>query len=390
MDKVHIFMDEFGNAHLDLSKAGTFSHFVYTAVVIKDENIEKAREIRYNISKKYLQGHIIKSSARSVGNNPKGNKKRVQILNQINELDFAIFTLVIDKSKLDSIGLSYHQVFYKYFSKIFLKSVIANYDQFAIYADKIGYPEFQSSLKRYIAENVVQLNLFNRNRSYVLADDKTEEPLIQFADFISGSIGKVYCTSHSQPVGLETLKIFNNRIFIDYFPYERRYIQGVSPDSGALSDKDDAISTICYEIAVEFLKSSDDKKVSIEAYAILEHLLIYRETLPIKLVETHELVKRIRKINSTYTETTLRTDIQKLRDQGVVIASIIGKSGYKIPSSVDDMLGFYNRYLNSIIPMLKRISLSNKAIGAKSVGEIKLLSEKYNLNKLSELIKIIE
>jgi hypothetical protein len=159
-------MDEFGNAHLDLSKAGTFSHFVYTAIVIKDENIEKAREIRQNISKQILQGHILKSSARSVGNNPKGNKKRIKILNEISKLDFAIFTLVIDKSKLDSVGLSYHQVFYKYFGKIFLKSVIANYEQFSIYADKIGYPEFQSSLKRYIAENVVQLNLFNQNRSY--------------------------------------------------------------------------------------------------------------------------------------------------------------------------------------------------------------------------------
>lgn len=104
MKKVYVFIDEFGNSHLDLSKSGTFSHFIYTAVAISEEDLEKANQLRDFISKKYFQSRPIKSS--SIPNDEKGFKKRLEVLAEFKKLNFLIFSLVVNKSKSKSDGLS--------------------------------------------------------------------------------------------------------------------------------------------------------------------------------------------------------------------------------------------------------------------------------------------
>ncbi len=167
LSEVNVYIDEFGNAHLNLSKAGTFSHFVYTAIVIKRENIQEAYKLRYEISKKFLQGHPIKSSSRALSNDDRGFQKRLNILQYLRSLDFIIFSLVIDKKKIDGDGLKYKDVFYKYFNKVFLKGFVKTYDSFEIYADKLGYPDFQRNLIQYVYDNAIQKDLFNPHRSWI-------------------------------------------------------------------------------------------------------------------------------------------------------------------------------------------------------------------------------
>ncbi|UII26210.1 hypothetical protein LVD15_23380 [Fulvivirga maritima] len=103
MTKGYFFIDEFGTNSLNIEKQGTTSHFVYCAIGISEENIDHAREMRDLISTKYFQGRTIKSS--SVGNNKKGFEKRLQVIEELLKLNFYIFTLVVDKSKIDSVGL---------------------------------------------------------------------------------------------------------------------------------------------------------------------------------------------------------------------------------------------------------------------------------------------
>lgn len=62
MQHLHIYLDEFGNASLDLNKAHSFSHFVLTAVLIEEAKHVQARELRADISRRYFQGYPIQSS----------------------------------------------------------------------------------------------------------------------------------------------------------------------------------------------------------------------------------------------------------------------------------------------------------------------------------------
>ncbi len=377
-------MDEFGNAHLDLSKQGTFSHFVYTAIVIEKSNIELANQKRKEISQKYFQNQPIKSS--SISNDEKGFNKRLQALKLLKEVNFVVFALVVDKSKIKAEGLTYKDVFYKYFNKIFLKQFAENFNRFNIYADQLGYPEFRSSLRKYIYDHVIQRDLFNPDRHYQLVEDKAEEPLVQLADLISGCLGKIYCSSHLHPSSQELFELLHDRLFIDFFPYERIYFEGYTPGEAQPSTD---VSRIALEEAVIFI-NSNDKTVSLEALEVLKYLVLMFKSFPDKLIETYEIVSRVQFLSPHYSDATLRQDIQALRDKGLLIVSISGKSGYKIPNKIEDMVGFYNRYLGMIIPMLNRIKISHQTLQLKSLNDINLLNKEYNLDILNELIKVVD
>lgn len=117
MNKANIYIDEFGNTHLDLSKAGTFSHFVYASVIINKEDTKRARDLRVKLCRNYKLGSDMKSS------NIKDAHftKRLNILTDlVADLDFNIDVLVVDKAKINSEGLKFKRVFYKYFQSLFI------------------------------------------------------------------------------------------------------------------------------------------------------------------------------------------------------------------------------------------------------------------------------
>ncbi|MDB4198902.1 DUF3800 domain-containing protein [Polaribacter sp.] len=117
-EKAYIYFDEFGNTHLDTeSKSGTFSHFIYTAIVIDKNNLEKATEIRQKVSNIYRQGSPLKSSKKVP------IEKRLKMITEFNELDFGIFSLVIDKRKIDNENLEDKKNIYQIFPKTFFKTI---------------------------------------------------------------------------------------------------------------------------------------------------------------------------------------------------------------------------------------------------------------------------
>lgn len=179
-NKAYIYFDEFGNAFLDTeSKIGTPSHFIYTAIVVDEKDIDKVRNLRKEISNEFRQGSPIKSNRIKIEN-------RLKIIDKFKNADFGIFSFVVDKRKIDNENLKDKTIFYKFFQRLFLTQFIEKYDSFEIYFDKIGDLQFQKSLTDYISRRVFQPSLFQPDRIYKIADDKLEEPLIQMADFFSG------------------------------------------------------------------------------------------------------------------------------------------------------------------------------------------------------------
>lgn len=118
-----IFIDEFGNTHLNLSQKGTFSHFIYTSVIIQDLDTAKARKILSEICTKFKLGENLKSSKIKT----KNFKKRKDILLELLEkLDFVVDVMVIDKSRISSDGLRIKRIFYKYFQSLLQKNTTIN------------------------------------------------------------------------------------------------------------------------------------------------------------------------------------------------------------------------------------------------------------------------
>src|ERR1035437_9203966 len=110
----HIFVDEYGTPALNIEKQGTSSHFIYSAVVINDTNIGFARTIHKKIIDNYFQGTHLKSKNID-------HPKRINIIKELAHLDHYVVSLIVDKSQIDSTGLSQKRSFIKFFNKLFAK-----------------------------------------------------------------------------------------------------------------------------------------------------------------------------------------------------------------------------------------------------------------------------
>jgi hypothetical protein len=159
---------------------------VLTADLIEEAKLAPARELRESISQRYFQKHPIQSNC--IPDDEPGFQMRLAILQELRQLDFLVLSLVINKGKIVGEELEQQDIFYKYFNRIFLKQFPQNFTSFSIHADQVGWREFRRSLQHYINTKVIQRDLFTPDRTYQLVEDKQAEPLVQLANFISGSI----------------------------------------------------------------------------------------------------------------------------------------------------------------------------------------------------------
>ena len=90
----YIYIDESGTPTLEIEKNGVMPFEVYSAVIIEDSNIDKARETLIEIIKENnIKRGYLKSSKMS-------DDQRIRVLSSFNKFAHHVFTLVIDKSKI--------------------------------------------------------------------------------------------------------------------------------------------------------------------------------------------------------------------------------------------------------------------------------------------------
>lgn len=92
MDKIIAYIDEYGAFGFQMDKPNVSTHFIITAIIVQEKDVQDITSKVENIRKKYFQKGEIKSS--KVGRN---HSRRKQILDEINQLPFRIFALVVDK-----------------------------------------------------------------------------------------------------------------------------------------------------------------------------------------------------------------------------------------------------------------------------------------------------
>lgn len=375
MNPANIYIDEFGNTHLDLSKKGTFSHFVYASVIIDKSDTQKAEDLRKKLCRNFRLGPDLKSS------NIKEAQfsKRLDILTElVAGLDFKIDILVINKAKLTGPGLKHKRVFYKYFQSLFVNKYNQKFESFSIFADKVG-EDFKKELTTYVLRKGIQKDLFNQERSFALADDKNEK-LIQLADFICGCAGKIFCTSHSHDRAKELFNLIHTRSSIEYFPFESSSILEVEPST--------EIDTQIRKMNLAVIKKYYEKKQSTsrEKSRLLEYLRFQAEINPERLVPTSELLYYMNNYYPKFSSEKVRTLIRDLRYDGLFIVSHSGKSGYKLANSYNDIYEHFKHFLKYVVPMLQKIKILNSTISDNSFNKINPIEKDPQLVQLSKLL----
>ncbi|NRB58322.1 MAG: DUF3800 domain-containing protein [Winogradskyella sp.] len=374
-EKVYIFGDEFGTSTLNKNDVKNITHFVYSAIVVKESNLNQARKVQKKISKDFFYGHPIKSSSRVL----KSEKKRIEILEYlIKNLNFIIYLLVVDKEKLskDTGGLRFKEVFYKYFRGIFVSQINNKFSEFEIFMDNLISEKYSSELKNYIVQKY-QNNIFEQ---YHISDDK-DEPLIQLADLIAGSYGRVFNASfisnNSEDI-FNTLKPITPNI--TFFPED-----SVSKTFVASPEK--KIDSEVYEIVRNDAVKIYDEVTDTVSKAVLDYLLWHQKVLPFKYAQTYEITNAIKyNRGKELSIENLRIIVKELRFKGIIIVSSSSKSGYKLAVSKSDVHTYFTHYMKYILPMLKKIEIANSVFANKTVGDFIPLSDIEELKNLVDTL----
>lgn len=378
MEKVYVFCDEFGTSTLKQNDRKNITKFVYSAIIIRESQLENANRVRNEISNQFLQNNPIKSSSKRLQN----DNVRLNCLNYLFEnLNFITFYLIVDKEKLsqDIGGLRFKEVFYKYFQKIFVSQLASNYIDFEICMHHIINEKYGNDLRKYLSEKVNN-SLFE---TYRFLDDKSE-PLIQFADLLAGSLGKCFNKDYHSEANEQIFDVLKTKFSsLRFFPEEQNV-----DDKPLFSEKlvNDDIFQIVRTDALDIYNKSDDIIKSI----VLELLLNQQKIVPFQYVQTYEISAFAKTYYSKeITTEQLRLIVRDLRFNGIIIVSANTKSGYKLAVNEEDIYQYFNHYSNYILPMLKKVQIANEIFMNRTIGEYNPIEKFKELSLLLNNYKFV-
>lgn len=367
-----IYIDECGNFGYDFTNDGTSSHFIITAIIIDEANVEVLKAGIDEIRDKYFPNGEIKSSKIA-----KNHSRRFKILQDVLKYDFKVISLIVDKEKIyfETSGLKFKQTFVKYLNKLLYKDLKLIYPHLHIHADTHGSEKFMSQFSNYV-EKTDSISFFDSFQFEFL--NSTNETLIQLADFIGGTLSfgyekKKICTEYRGFYELLSPRIILLRHWPVNFENYQKNLEVLPP-----SEYDKNIANYCIRSATKHIKENEDSedKFDTDRLRVLYHLLnqIYAFN-PSKYIYASELIKLL---NTSQTEkydnhSFMTLIIAKLRDEGVIIAS--SSNGYKIPLSQKELFSYTNKTLGQVIPMLERLKKARERVLVVTNNELDILDQ---------------
>lgn len=379
----YAFVDEFGAFGYDFSNPGCATHFIISAIIVDENDLQTVANGVNAIRHKHFQLGEIKSS--KIGKN---HKRRINILNEIKQLPFHIFTFVCDKQKVyENSGLRFKQPFYKFLNNIVYQELRITYSNLTITADEVGGNDYLQSFANYVKSKEVPLDLFDY--SLFKFDNSKHNVIIQLADIVSGSLAYNFdMRKRDDAEGYNYLSILGDKIlrikeFPETFDSFNVYQINLNPEYNP------EIADICYRKAKHFIEThinTEDTEIK-QQIAILNYLLFrFMNKSPRKYIPTRELINQL--VFLGYEKMSLQSFrnkiIAKLRDNEVIISS--STSGYKIPSTEKELYDFVNHGKSIIMPMLSRLKTCNDVIKMGTDGKINLFekAEYHSLSKMFE------
>lgn len=358
------YIDEFGNNGLDFIKEGVSTHFIVTAILIDKNNLQYIERKVEKIRKTNFQTGEIKSSKVKDNDN-----RRLKIINELNEIDYRIFSVVIDKRELKGEGFQYKGSFYKFLHSLVDRELFKIFPDLLVVADEHGGKEFKESFIKYMKLRHIP-DLFQQSE-FKLSNSKSEL-MVQLADFITGTLSRCYDEKKLSQRRSEFFSALKNKITEirlwppDYKPFA--YNPGKD-----FENYDPTISNLGLNLASQFLKQFDNSTIpfEIDQCSCLRYLLFhFRNVNPETYVPTFEIINQVVSLrNSNISMHYFRSKIiAKLRDNGVLVAS--SNKGYKLPSSTKDLYEFVNHSNSYIQPMIDRLLKCRNQIKLASKNEL--------------------
>ncbi|MFY0591060.1 DUF3800 domain-containing protein [Roseivirga sp.] len=377
MKQVVAFADEFGNNSFDFKEQG--SHFIVASVIINKDELKTVNQQLEEIRKKFFQTGEIKS------NKVKYNhKRRILILKELSKINYSVYAVVVDKSKLFGEGFRYKKSFYKYLNGILYKELYRTFPQLELKVDEHGGNDFMRSFKKYVEKNHIR-SLFSGSEFYVR---KSHNELgVQLADFMAGTLGYIFDALKKSDQSDNFRQLLQSKLIsLNYFP--KKFDPKELNENDIFSEYDETISTLSINRVNDFIEkttgSNQDDRDRLNFLKLL--LLFHQSNHHKKYTTSHEFinhlnVNREKRISKEQFGSKI---VGALRDKGILIAS--SRDGYKIPTTAIDMKRFINHGKSIILPMLRRIEECRNAILLATTNEYDILEE----NEFRKLKKIIE
>ncbi|MBK8398533.1 MAG: DUF3800 domain-containing protein [Leptospiraceae bacterium] len=376
--KLKCYFDESGNSGLDFTKKEVSSHFILAGILVNEMNLEKLEALSRQISITHFQGSEIKSS--KVGDN---DNRRLKILEEILTGDYFIYAIVFDKRKIFSKGLRYKKSFYKYFNRVAYKSLCLSFPNLEIIADQTGSKEFMDGFQKYILKNYTNRDLFG-NADFSFSDSKGN-PVTQVADFIVGSLARCYDSSIISERKDEILhKLVGSKKLLpiqEWPEREEEILKSTTLSIRSEFEADNQIYDLSKKYAKHFIESNaknNDEYVpeQVETVKILLFNSLYgrRE----EYIPTKEIINLINVKSNLSVEAKPfgRCVIGPLRDAGVLIAS--NTTGYKLVTTLTDLIQFVQYFDHFIKPMLERIKNYRDIVQIGTLNKVDILEhEKF-------------
>ncbi|HMG83121.1 MAG TPA: DUF3800 domain-containing protein [Ferruginibacter sp.] len=376
MDKVG-FIDEYGDKSIEYQKSGVSIYFIVTAIIVDKENITTLENKIKKITSKFTQAPEIKSNAKIF----QDIDKRIAFLEQISLLDFKVYSVIVDKRKVfEDSGLKFRNTFFKYVNNLLDSDLYRYFPFIELVSDEHGTDKFMNGFIEYVNQNHFQTDLF-RKPLFRFGDSKNE-PLIQLADFISGTLARCY----------EPAKIIDNPNRIIEILKDRILHLREWPETSSLKYKlvndidnlyDSKIADFSLSQIAQFVNENEHKNDDqVKNQLICLHYLVFKFRInPYAYIYSDEIIERINIRGVDINKRLFTKDIiGKLREKGLLIVS--SQSGYKIPCSEADLIHFFNNYNTKIFPMLRTLEQYDVLIKLATEGLINLLNHKeFELNK---------
>lgn len=373
MERIYAFTDESGAFGWDLENPNVSTHFVISAIIVKESDLNTLRNEVEKVRKKYFQTGEMKSS--HIG---KKHNRRKRILSDLLQLPFSIFSVVFDKRMLTaSKGLQYKTSFYKFMNNIVHKELRHAFSDLTIVADEIGGSDYMKSFSNYVSERQDIPNLLGEAKFFF--ESSHNDVLIQLADIISGTIAYEYDAHRNTPDTPKYHKMLDKKIIRTEF-YPKTFETYTVENSALAEEYDIAIANLCLKQAIEFINiHNNDEDEDIQAQIIILKYLLFRfmNNDLRAYIPTKELKNQLSHTNfSDISTQTFRTKIiGKLRDSGVIISGSSAKKGYKIPAKESELFDFINHGTTIIMPMLERLKKCRDLVKLGTANELDLFSK---------------
>ncbi|OIK16166.1 hypothetical protein BIV60_05870 [Bacillus sp. MUM 116] len=370
-DIQYAFFNEYGDYGFDFDNIDTSTHFMITAILVKDSDKECLEEEIEKILEKYFQNKDYGFS--QIKNQP---DLLLKILIELNELPLKIYTYAIDKQKIrENSGVTYKNTFIKYLTLNVLEDLSNTYEKLDIVADDKEPKEFMKAFLNYVKKECIP-DLFNYS-SFGFNNTKSDI-LVNLAEWIAGTLAMEYDRKHSKHYQTFYKLIKPQIVRMNLWPHDyRNFLYDYKVDRANIKNDEVIIKQAvnsAYQYIDKYRKTDDeDEKLRVD---FIKFLLFNLKENPDDYVYTQEILNNLNAIREVdLNPHNFRSSIvSKLRDRGLLIAS--SNKGYKLPVCLADLYDFVNLSSLTIFPMIQRIAKCRDQILKATNKEVDILEQK--------------